>query len=73
MDTVVTRLERRVRKKENILIPKYPSVEDIKNLLGVGKDYAYLVNESSVSFMDLYVRFGNVSFYANCKKEFSVT
>ncbi|KAK4731505.1 hypothetical protein R3W88_024493 [Solanum pinnatisectum] len=73
IDTVGTRLERRVRKQESILIPNKPTLEDIINWLGLRKDYAHWAEGSSISFMDLYVRFGHVSFYANYNQEFRVT
>ncbi|KAH0735450.1 hypothetical protein KY285_011157 [Solanum tuberosum] len=73
IDTVGTGLEGRVRKWENILIPNKPTLEDIINWLGLRKDYAFWAEGSSVSFMDPYVRFGNVSFYANYNQEFRVT
>ncbi|KAK4729965.1 hypothetical protein R3W88_022953 [Solanum pinnatisectum] len=73
IDTVGTGLERRVRKQENILIPNKPTLEDIINCLGLRKDYAYWVESSSISFRDLYVRFGHASFYANYNQKFKVT
>ncbi|KAH0696118.1 hypothetical protein KY289_013600 [Solanum tuberosum] len=73
IDTVGTRLERRVRIQENILIPNKPTLEDIINWLGLRKDYAFCVEGSSVYFMDLYVRFRHASFYANYNQEFRVT
>ncbi|KAL3361713.1 hypothetical protein AABB24_014535 [Solanum stoloniferum] len=73
IDTVDTGLERRVRKRENILIPNKPTLEDIVNWLELRKDCAYWAEGSSVSFMDLYVRFGDASFYVNYNQEFRVT
>uniref|UniRef100_M1CJZ1 Aminotransferase-like plant mobile domain-containing protein n=1 Tax=Solanum tuberosum TaxID=4113 RepID=M1CJZ1_SOLTU len=73
IDTVGTGLERRVRKQEHILIPNKPTLEDIINWLGLRKDYAFWADGSSVSFMDLYVRFGNATFYVNYNQEFRVT
>ncbi|XP_049343488.1 uncharacterized protein LOC125807795 [Solanum verrucosum] len=73
IDTVGTGLERRVRKQEHILIPNKPTLEDIANWLGLRKDHAFWAEGSSVSFMDLYVRFGNASFYANYNQESKVT
>ncbi|KAK4726792.1 hypothetical protein R3W88_031709 [Solanum pinnatisectum] len=73
IDTVGTGLERRVRKQESILIPNKPTLEDIINCLGLRKDYAYWVEGSSISFRDLYVRFGHANFYANYNQEFKVT
>ncbi|KAK4715810.1 hypothetical protein R3W88_014148 [Solanum pinnatisectum] len=66
-------LERRVRKQESILIPNKPTLEDIINWLGLRKDYVYWAEGSSISFRDLYVRFGNASFYANYNQEFKIT
>ncbi|KAK4710383.1 hypothetical protein R3W88_004896 [Solanum pinnatisectum] len=73
IDTVGTGLERRVRKQESILIPNKPTLEDITNWLGLRKDYAYWAEGPSISFRDLYVRFGHASFYANYNQEFKVT
>ncbi|KAK4724406.1 hypothetical protein R3W88_027185 [Solanum pinnatisectum] len=73
IDIVGTGLERRVRKQENILIPNKPTLEDIINWLGLRKDYAYWAEGSSISFRDLYVRFGHERFYANYNQEFRVT
>ncbi|KAK4724722.1 hypothetical protein R3W88_027501 [Solanum pinnatisectum] len=73
IDTVGTGLERRLRKQESILIPNKPTFEDIINWLGLWKDYAYWAEGTSVSFMNLYVRFGHASFYANYNQEFRVT
>ncbi|KAK4714818.1 hypothetical protein R3W88_020725 [Solanum pinnatisectum] len=73
IDIVGRGLERRVRKQESILIPNKPTLEDITNWLGLRKDYAYWVEGSSISFRDLYVRFGHASFYVNYNQEFKVT
>ncbi|KAL3353030.1 hypothetical protein AABB24_020829 [Solanum stoloniferum] len=73
IDTVSTGLERRVRKQENILIPNKPTLEDIINWLELKKDCVFWDKGFSISFMDLYVRFGYVSFYANYNQEFRVT
>lgn len=72
-DTGCKGFERRVRKQEDILIPNTPSVEDITKWLGLGKDYTYLVQDSHISFMDLYIRFEKASFDALYNKEFRVT
>ncbi|KAK4730567.1 hypothetical protein R3W88_023555 [Solanum pinnatisectum] len=73
IDTVGIGLERRVRKQESILIPNKPTLEDIINWLGLRKDYAHWAEGSSISFMDLYIRFRNASFYSNYNQEFRVT
>lgn len=49
-------MEKRVRKQEHIFKPKKPRVKDITNWLGLGNDYSYLAKDSSISFMDFYVR-----------------
>ena len=58
-----------MKKKEDILIPNKPSVEDITDLFGLGKDYTYWCRESRVAFRDLYVRIGYMSFYENLPTE----
>ncbi|KAK4723565.1 hypothetical protein R3W88_026344 [Solanum pinnatisectum] len=63
IDTVDTGLEKRVIKQESILIPNKPTLEDIINWLGLRKDYSYWAKGSSISFRNLYVRFGHASFY----------
>ncbi|XP_049365515.1 uncharacterized protein LOC125830374 [Solanum verrucosum] len=73
IDTVGTGLERRVRKQENILISNKPTLEDLINWLGLRKDYAFWAEDTRPILMDLYVRFGNASFYANYNQEFRVT
>ena len=73
INIVDTRLDRRVRKQEDILISNKPFVEDIADWFRLGKDYTYCCQESSVSFSDLYVRFEHASFYANYNQEFKIT
>ena len=46
IDTVGTGIERKARKQEDIFIPNKPSVEDIMDWLGLGKDFAYWYQES---------------------------
>ena len=55
IDTVGTKVQRRARKQEDILIPNKPSVEDIADWFGLRKDFAYWCQESHVEFRDLYI------------------
>ena len=73
IDSVGTGIERRARKQEDILIPNKPSIEDIADWFGLGKDFAYLCQESHVAFRDLYIRFGHASFYATYNREFKIS
>ena len=50
-----------------------PSVENIADWLGLGKDFAYWCKESPISFRDLYIRFGHASFYSTYNWELKVS
>ena len=41
IDKVGTGIERRARKQEDIFIPNKPSVKNIVDWFGLGKDFAY--------------------------------
>ena len=68
-----TGIERRARKQEDIFIPNKPSVENIADLFGLRKDFAYLCQDSHVMFRDLYIRFKHASFYAAYNWEFKIS
>ena len=62
-----------MRKQEDILIPNKPFVEEITDAFRLGRYYSYLAQEYSLSFKDLYMRFGHASFYENYNKELRFT
>ena len=62
-----------MRKQEDIFIPNKPSVEDIADGFGLGKDFTYWCQESHIAFKDLYIQFGHPSFYATYNREFKIS
>ncbi|XP_015064362.1 uncharacterized protein LOC107009533 isoform X1 [Solanum pennellii] len=50
-----------------------PSVENIADWFGLGKDFAYWCQESRIAFRDLYIRFGHASFYSTYNREFKLS
>ena len=73
IDTVDTRIETKARKQEDIFIHNKPSIKDIADWLGLGKDFSYWCQESLISSRDLYIRFGYSSFYSTYNREFKVS